>query len=280
MKQASPTITRNEILNDLITTTTSLNGIAAGTWSSSAGYGLVNAVAALKAAQVLKVTSITPGSSQTLTTVPQFLTVTSASRSTAATLSAADLRVTGPNGSTVVVGAPIAVDSPTFPTIVNFPITIIPAARPIANGTYTYSSAPVAIIGENGTALTGVYSDKFVLAAYPGAGVVNTSFVGRIVTLTFNEAVNPASVSYGDVYLFRTGGANNPVFGPNDIVVSQLPGAIFNYNPATFTVTIDLTAVPQSSLPTDHYVSDGDQHHHRRHRQSAERGLQRRVPLG
>ena len=41
---------------------------------------------------------------------------------------------------------------------------------------------------------------------------------------------------------------------PNSIFVSDLPGATFTYNPTNFTVTLNLTNVPQSSLPTDYYT--------------------------
>ena len=254
MKQSNPTLTRNQIVTNLTTTATSLNGVPGGTWSPQAGFGLANGPAALAAAQVLKVLKILPGGNRTLSTVPQFITVLFSQPVNLATVSSSNLIVTGPNGANVTVGQPIGVDSSTFPTTVQFPITITPAAGQRATGVYVEKFVPGNIVSQSGVPLTGTVTDQFNLQVVNGPVVTSTSFIGRIVNVQFNEAVNPGSISNTTVMLFRNGGVNNPRFGPGTVIVNQLPGAITTYNPNTFTVTIDLSGVPQSSLPTDRYA--------------------------
>jgi hypothetical protein len=253
MKQSNPTLTRDQILGDLISTTTPLNNVPKGTWGPQGGYGLANAFAALTAAQTFQVNFISPGANQTIASVPPVITVAFSQPVNLATIVPANLVVTAPNGATVTVGKPFGVDNPIFPTIVAFPISITPAPGKLANGTYFDAFVPGAVVSQKGLPLTGTVFDRFNLQQTQGPRVVSTSFVGRIVNLTFNEAINPASINAGDLFLFRTNGVSNPVFTPGNIIVSQLPGAVFTYDPATFTATIDLTAVPQSFLPTDHY---------------------------
>ena len=253
MKQSVPTITRSELLTDLDTTATPLDGQAKGVWNPQAGYGLANANTALAAAQILKVAFISPGANQTVATPPTYLQVQFTLPVKLSSVSAANLTVVGPNGATVTVGQPVGVDSATFPTFVRFPITITPVPGVIANGTYHDRFVPGSIVGENGTPLTGTVTDQFNIQATQGPRINSASYVGRIVNITFNEAVNPATVTPSNVFLFRDGGVGNPNLGPNSVIVSQLPGAKMTYNPQTSTVTIDLTNVAQSSLPTDHY---------------------------
>ncbi len=139
--------------------------------------------------------------------------------------------------------------------MISFPITITPAPGKPVSGTFNETFLPGFVTSQTGaTITTGAVNSTFKLQQLNGPTVVSTSFVGRIVTLTFNEAVNPASINQYSVYLFRAGGTNLPLFNPSDIVVSLLPGAVLSYNASTFTVTIDLTNVSQSSLPTDQYA--------------------------
>ncbi len=107
MKQANPTITRAGILSALESTATPLDGGGQSVWTPQGGYGLANAVKALAAAQQLSVLSITPGSGQTIGAIPKFITVTFNQPINGATISAQNLVVTGPNGSTVTVGRPV-----------------------------------------------------------------------------------------------------------------------------------------------------------------------------
>ena len=253
MKESNSSLTRNNILQDLELTTSPLDGQTPGVWNVQAGYGLANAQAAIAAAQVLKVVSIVPGNNATITSVPTFLTVTFNQPVNIATLSAANLLVIGANGSTVTVGAPIGVDSPTDPSVVVFPISIIAAPGRNANGIYKDAIIGPGITSESGVKLTSPIADQFNLQDTNGPRVASTKYLGRVVTIQFNQALNPATVNASNIFVFRDGGVNNPILGAGSIAVSELPGATFSYNPATFTATIDMTGVPQSSLPTDHY---------------------------
>jgi large repetitive protein len=248
MKESNPTLTRNEIVTNLITTTSSLDGIPAGTWSPQAGYGLVNALAALSAVQTLQVTSIVPGGNSTVTTVPKFITVTFNQSININTISAANLLVIGANGASVTVGAPIGVDSPTTPSVVEFPISIVAAPGQSGNGVYKDAIIGPGITAVSGEKLSASVADQFNIEDVNGPRVLLTTYFGRIVTIQFNQALNPNTVNQSNIFVFRTNG------GPNiGTMVSDLPGAKFTYNPVNFTVTIDLTGVAQSSLPTDHY---------------------------
>ena len=246
MKESNPTLTRSEIINNLITTTSSLDGIPAGTWSPQAGYGLVNAVAALSAVQTLKVLSIIPGGGQTTLGVPPYLTVTFNQSVRLSSIAAGSLLVAGPNGATVTVGQPVGVDDPLNPSIVRFPITITPSGSNSANGLYRDALVGTGIVSQSGQPLATTYFDSFNLQQLAGPQVTATNFFGRILTIAFSEPLNPATANASNIFLFRG-------TGPNAIVVSQLPGAKFSYNAQNLTVTIDLTNVVQSSLPTDHY---------------------------
>ena len=253
MKQANPTLSNAEILNALQSSATPLNGTAQGVWNAQGGFGFVNASAAIAAAQTLKVLSLTPGGGSTVGSAPSVITVVFSQPVNLATVASTNLVVTGPNGATVTVGAPVGVDSATFPTTVSFPIAITPAAGFTANGAYTEKFVAGKIVSETGTALTGSTTSTFNIQVQSGPKVTNTTFFGRVVTIQFNEALDPATVNAGNIYVFRDNGVNAPNFNPNAIIVSNLPGATFTYNATTFTVTIDLSGVAQSSLPTDHY---------------------------
>ena len=254
IKEANPTITNSQILAALDSTATPLNGSAKGVWNAQGGFGLANAAAAIATASTIAVNSISPGSAQAINQIPYSITVTFSKPVNIQTLSAGSLQVAGPNGATVTVGAPVGVDSSTFPTQVQFPILINAAPGRIANGVYTTRVAGGTIKGQDGTTLQNTFTDTFNLQQTVAPTVARTTFNGRIVTLTFATSVNPASVTPNSVYLFRAGGVNNPLFNPADQIVSNLPGAVFTYNPSTWTATIDLTNVSQANLPTDQYA--------------------------
>ncbi len=254
MKQLNPTATNSQILSALTSTASPLDGSAKGTWNRQGGFGLANAVAALQAVSTLQVNSISPGSAQTITSIPYGITVNFSKPVDIRTLSASSLQVAGPNGATVTVMPPVGIDSSTFPTQVRFSILINAAPGKIANGIYITRVAGGTIKGQDGTTLQTTFTDTFNLQQTVAPTVARTNFLGRVVSLTFATSVNPASVTPNNVYLFRAGGVNNPLFNPNDVLVSRLPGAVFSYNPSTWTVTIDLSNVAQSQLPTDQYA--------------------------
>ena len=193
----------------MITTTTPLDGQTAGVWNPQAGYGLVNALAALSAVQKLAVSSIIPGNNATVTSVPTFLTVTFNQPINISTISAANLLVIGANGAAVTVGAPIGIDSPTDPSVVEFPISIVAAPGQSGNGVYKDAIIGAGITAETGEKLSSPYADQFNVEDLNGPRVSLTTYFGRIVTLAFNEALNPATVTPNNIVLIRGNGSPN-----------------------------------------------------------------------
>ena len=120
---------------------------------------MVNAVKALNATDVLRVTTTNPLSGATLTTAPSGITFTFNKPVVFSTVKAADLKFTTvPPGVTASVGTPIAVDNPAFPTIITFPFSFTTTSPSIlANGSYAYTLASPAggpvVMSQDGKAL-------------------------------------------------------------------------------------------------------------------------------
>ena len=252
MKQTNSGVTRAQIVSALSTTATPLNGAAKGAWNPQAGYGLVNATAAIGQVSVLQVNSISPGASATISSAPTAITVSFSKPIILSSLQAITLQVAGANGSTVVVGAPVGIDNPINPTLVSFPITIIPAPGRVANGGYLVKVNAGTVRALDGTTLAADFYDSFNLQSV-APRITSTAMSSRIFAVTFSEPVAPGTVNANNLLIFRAGGVNNPLINPADVLVSLLPGAVVTYNPATLTATIDLTNVSQSLLPTDRY---------------------------
>ncbi len=255
IRAATPNITEPEIASALISTATPLNGAARGTYNPQGGFGLVNGPAAVRAASVLAVASISPGGGATIASAPTSITVTFNKPVVLSTISAGSLVFNTFNGARVTVGNPVGVDSATTPTVVSFPITITPTPGQIANGVYFETVLFGGIRSQDGQTLATPLTTSFNLQQVAGARVTATALNGRFLSITFNEPLNPSSINSNFIFLYRSNGNTaSPLINPQGIAVSQLSGAIYTYNPTNFTVTIDLSALPQSSLPSDHYA--------------------------
>ncbi len=265
MKQLVPTITPAEIRAGLIASAASspLNGSAPGTWDVQGGYGLVNAVKALDAIDLLRVSSTNPGSGATVTTAPSVIQVTFNKPVQFSTLSAADLTFSStPAGVTVNVGAPIAVDNATDPTIVDFPITFSKATGVLANGKYTFSVQSPAngavVVSEDDKDLVASGAITFTLADTSAPVITNTTVSGRTISITFNKAIDPSTVTLNNIFVVRKGGATAWPPTPADlssyIDLNNDPRASISYNALTDTVTLDYSNLPQSELPSDNYA--------------------------
>ncbi len=93
--------------------------------------------------------------------------------------------------------------------------------------------------------------------------VTNTTINGRVITITFNEGLNPATVNAQTILVLRAGGVNQPFGNPaTNVDLAADPRASIKYTiafdpttlAATYSVTVDLSGIPQSELPTDHYL--------------------------
>ena len=271
MLQKIPQLTPSQIAAGLESSATAMNGQTAGTWNASSGFGLVNAVAAINAVDLLRVSSTNPANGTTVVVTPSAITVTFNKAVNFSTISAADLTFTGlPAGVIVNVGTPIAVDNATTPTIVQFPISFTKPAGTLANGAYTFSiqspaSGPV-VLSADGKSLIGSGAIKFTLADVTAPTIINTTTNGRIVTIQFSKALDPKTVNLSDIFVIRQGTV--PTWPPTQSDISAYtnlnsdPRTKISYsvvtNPGTgalsYIVTLDYTALPQTEMPSDKYA--------------------------
>src|SRR5262249_29721612 len=124
MLQRIPQLTPAQIRNALEQGAIPMNGQTQGTWVPQDGFGLVNAINAINAADLLRVSSTSPANGDTVTVTPSAITVTFSKAVNFSTIVADDLKFSAsPTNVGVNIGTPIAVDDPNFPTIVKFPFS-------------------------------------------------------------------------------------------------------------------------------------------------------------
>ncbi len=270
MLQKVPQLTPAQIRTALEDSAVPMNGQAPGTWNAQSGFGLVNAVAAINAADLLRVASTSPANGSVVTVTPSAITVTFNKPVNFSTISAGDLTFTSaPLGVTVDVGTPIAVDNPTDPTIVQFPFSFTRPVGELANGSYTFSVQSLAnapVISEDGKDLVASGKTTFTLADTTAPDVVATKASGRTVQIQFSKALDPATVTLANIFVIRQGGAT--VWPPSATNLSSYidlnsdPRATISYaigtNPSTgaptYTVTLNYDNLPQTEMPTDNYA--------------------------
>lgn len=187
-----------------------MNGQSQGTWIAADGYGFLNAINAINAVDLLRVNSTNPANGSTVTVTPGAVTVTFNKPVNFSTVAAGDLTfLTEPSGVTVKVGTPIAVDNPTFPTIIQFPISFSKPAGTLANGTYSFSiqslSTANPVVSEDGKDLVPSGTIKFTLADVTSPVITNTTISGRTVTIQFSKAIDPATVTLANFFVLHRG---------------------------------------------------------------------------
>ncbi len=255
MLQKDPGLTSAEIRAGLIASaaSTPMNGSAAGTWDQQGGYGLVNAVKAIAAIDLLRVSSTDPANGSTVTVTPSGITVTFNKPVVFSTVSSSDIQFTAtPPGVSVKIGPPVAVDNPSDPTVVFFPFSFSYSNPPIttANGTYTFVvNGP--IMSEDGKALVESSPITFTLDDTTAPVITDTTLATRTVTIQFSKAMNPSTITLGNVYVERQGNTGN---WNTPIDLNDYPGATISYNATTDTATLNYTALPQTAMPSDDYA--------------------------
>jgi hypothetical protein len=263
MLQKVPSLTPAQIRAGLIASTLPMNGTPAGTWDAEAGFGLINAISAINAVDLLRVVSTNPAAGSTVTITPSAITVTFNKPVNFSTVSAADLTFTAaPPGVTVSVGTPIAVDNPTDPTKISWPFSFTKPAGTLANGSYTFSiqspSSGPPVTAQDGKELVPSGPIKFTLADITAPVINATNIAGRQISITFSKALDPGTVKLSDIFVLRQG--TNPVWPPNSsdlgnyINLNTDPRTTISYNSQTFTVTLNYSGLPQTELPSDHYA--------------------------
>ncbi len=270
MLQEVPQLTPAEIRTGLEEGATPMNSQTPGTWDPLDGYGLVNAINSINAVDLLRVASTNPANGATVTVTPSAITVTFNKAVNFSTVSASDLTfLSVPTGVTVKVGTPIAVDNPTDPTIIQFPFSFTKPAGTLANGAYSFSiQSPTGatVVSEDGKDLVPSGKISFTLADVTSPVVTSTSLNGRTVQIQFSKALDPGTVTLGNIFVIRKG--NSTVWPPTTtnyssyIDLNNDPRASISYttgiNPSTgqptYTVTLNYNGLPQTEMPTDDYA--------------------------
>ena len=251
MMERAPDATPAQIRAGLISSAKPMNNVPSGGWSAQSGYGLINAPAAISAVDVLRVIGATPANAEVATT-PNQIVITFNKPVRFSSIQANNLRfVTAPGGVTPQVGAPVALDDPNFPTRVAFPFSFTKTPGVTANGLYRYQVVG-GIVSQDGKLLDPSGQIAFILNDTASPRVAATNTMGRIVTVQFNEAMDPSTIKLDTVYVVRQGGTgnwDNPIFLNRD--PRMLP---IKYDPQTFTATLDYSNLPQTAMPTDVYA--------------------------
>ncbi len=210
--------------------------------------------AAFAAVGNLTVTSITPGGGSTFTQTPNSIVVTFSKPVVLSSIGANSLTVTGPTGVTVTLGKPSGVDDPSFPTQVSFPFLFTRQPGANANGKFTDQIAPGSITARDGSTVQ-TFNDSFSLADITPPVVSNTTLNGRIVKIVFNKGIDPSTINSSNILLVRAGNPNGGFNNdPANVIVTNDTRVVISYDPVSNSATIDLSALPQTLLPTDHYA--------------------------
>ncbi len=257
LKQKVPGLTEAQVRTGLETGTTPLNGATAGVYQMQGGFGLVNAVNAFNAVNTLNVSSTTPANGATVTQTPTQIVVTFSRPVNIATLVPADLAfLSVPSNLTqMIVGQPVGIDSATTPTQVAFPFHFTLQPNTVAAGAFTYviqnpAKGPI-ITSADGKQLAAPYNSSFILADTTAPVVTNTTINGRLITITFSEPLNPATITPYTVFLAQT--TSTGVFIRNvDIDPRYVQTYTVNPN-GTSTVTMNFTGLNQTQLPSGYY---------------------------
>jgi hypothetical protein len=252
MRQLSPGISSANIKSAMIASALPLNGTPKGTWDVQGGFGLPQAPAALAIVDRLRVVAEIPSTGSVDTTAPAFLALTFSRPVDPTTLQASDVTFTSaPAGVTVSVGTPLF--SAANPTVVVFPLTYTETGGVKANGPYAYLLRDGAITSADGRTLA-AFSGTFNIQDVTPPRITNTTFNGRIITITFSEAMQPSLLNHANVELVRTGGIGIPFNDPRNVIVTTDPRTVYSFDSLKNTLTINLSALPQTALPSDHYA--------------------------
>ena len=256
MLQRQPQATSAQIREALVASTQPMNATPQGTWDPQAGFGLINAVRAINAVDLLRVAATDPANGSTVTVTPSAITVTFNKPVVFSSVTSGNLVFTSaPAGVSVQVGTPIALDDPQFPTRVAFPFTFSFTNPPTttANGTYTFV-VQGNIVSRDGKTLEPSNPVTFNLNDVTAPRVTGTSLFSRVVTIQFDKAMNPATINKANVYVLRAGGPSVPWGDPRNVNLNSDPRSVLTYDPISNTATLDYSLLPQTLMPTDRYA--------------------------
>ena len=258
MKQRTPAATNEQIRSALQVGARPMNGATAGTWDSQGGYGLVDAVAAINAIDVLRVITTSPAGGAIVTVAPNGITATFSKAVDFTTISAKDLTFSGVPTTVTSITAlkPVALDDPLHPTKILFPFQFTVAPNQLGNGKFSFNikspaGGPV-ILSFEGAGVAGKplkdFSSSFTINDVTAPRVQNATLNNRVVTVQFDKAMNPATITTNTVYVQRID-SNGVV-----TILNNIPQFKFSYNTTTNTVTLDYTGLNQVQLGSGTYV--------------------------
>ncbi len=249
MRELVPTATANEIRDAMIASAVPLNGSAPGQFDIQGGFGLVNAVDALTAVDLFRVSTVDPAVDATVNAFPDVLSVTFNDNVDITTVQASDLTFTDlPAGINVVVGAPVIDDQSL--QLVNFPLTIVADTTAVANGNFAYEIGTISSVeGE----VVAPFSGSFELNDQVLPVITSVGVSGRTILIGFSETMRPGLLTDSGVVQLRRAGSDGVLFSADDVLVGEAEGAVLSFNNTTNTLTFDLAAVDQSELPSDIY---------------------------
>ena len=252
MRQLSPGTPQKDILAAMIDSTISINGKPAGTgnWDAVGGAGLIQAPKAFADVSQLQITTTTPANGDVLTSLGQLQTVTVNFNKAVnpATIKASDLVFSNlPAGVTVTAVSVQAAGSTAV-----FTVKLTHTVGSNANGSYTYTvgGKGSAILGADGKPLKAPYTAKFTVADTIMPTILGTDISGRTITIQFSEPMDPATVTPANFKVLRGSSLSTDL--------SLLPGYTVTWYPTrnglTNVAVIDMTTLPQTALPSDHYA--------------------------
>ena len=250
MRQVSPGVSKADVLDAMIQSARPLNGTPKGTWDPQAGFGLPNALAAFNVIDRLRVQAVSvPVGSVRTTSIDQIAFVFNKPVNPS-TIQASDLVFTQtPPGVTVQVLNTFY--SPAQNAVI-FILRFNKPANVKANGTYAYRLADGAFTGTDGRSSVG-FTGNFALNDTTAPRVTSTIVANRLVVVNFSEPLDPLTVNTQTVRLIRTG-ASGVFNNPSNVTLNNVPGFRLTYDPNLRRAVIDLNALPQSALPSDHYA--------------------------
>ncbi len=252
MRQLSPGVSQADVLKAMQDSAVALNGTPKGTWDAQGGYGMPQAVSALSEVDRLRITATNPPNNATLSSGFKEFAIVFNKPIDVSTLQSSDLQFTQvPSG---VSGSPSSIfadpNNPTF-AVFNLNITHQPGVK--SNGIYKYTFADGSILSKDDTKSLAAYSGSFTLNDTVSPQVTGTTFNARTITVQFSEPMDPTTITSSNFILVRTGSSG--VFGnPTNVILNSYPGFKVTYNNATNQAIVDLSALPQSALPSDRYA--------------------------
>jgi hypothetical protein len=224
MRELSPGVNQDDVLQALISSAVPLNGAARGAWDPQGGFGLVQAVASLQSVDQLRVTTTTPADGATLSTSVSQITVNFNKTLNASTIQASDLVFTQTPPGISVVATSVQV---TGPTSAVFTLRTTRTGTAKANGNYVYTLAAGSIAAADGKLLA-AFVGNFSVQDTISPRILGTDFSDRRAIIQFSEPMDPNTVNGNSIQLIRAG--NDDQFGtPDDVVLNGLPGFAVTY---------------------------------------------------